>query len=182
MASPQSFSLILTDILTRATGGDLVLPELGVRIPFPSGSNCHLRGRELYHLITGYEGTRHSIVLTNKESVRKTMTKFQDRYNEEEVNAARLQSKDRKDWSDGEAELHEASMKGRSAVLGLVWRSEMERREAAKEKLQQKNADRKAEEEKLKQENAKRKANAAHGEEEEHDSKKPKKTEKPTSQ
>lgn len=37
-------------------GGDLVLKELGVRIPFPSGSHCHLRGRELHHAITEYSG------------------------------------------------------------------------------------------------------------------------------
>lgn len=136
-------SHIPTDRLTSATGGDLVLPELGVRIPFPSGSNCHLRGRELWHLITGYEGTRHSIVLTNKESVRKTFTEFEGRVKEKGANAVKLQSKDRKDWSDDEAELHEAYLKGRSAILGLIWKSEMERREAAKKELQAKNAQQK---------------------------------------
>ncbi|KAK7917674.1 hypothetical protein PG985_011282 [Apiospora marii] len=57
-------------------GGDLVLKELGVRIPFPSGSHCHLRGRELHHAITEYTGgnkggLRHSLVMTNKETVRR---------------------------------------------------------------------------------------------------------------
>ncbi|KAK8067741.1 hypothetical protein PG996_006853 [Apiospora saccharicola] len=57
-------------------GGDLVVKELGVRIPFPSGSHCHLRGRELHHAITHYDGgdyggLRHSLVMTNKESVRR---------------------------------------------------------------------------------------------------------------
>ncbi|KAK8102356.1 hypothetical protein PG984_015502 [Apiospora sp. TS-2023a] len=56
-------------------GGDLVLKELGDRISFPSGSHCHLRGRELHHSITEYSagnngGLRHSLVMTNKESVR----------------------------------------------------------------------------------------------------------------
>lgn len=57
-------------------GGDLLLKELGFRIPFPSGSHCHLRGRELHHAITRYTGgdyggLRHSLVMANKGSVQK---------------------------------------------------------------------------------------------------------------
>ncbi|KAK8005612.1 hypothetical protein PG990_011649 [Apiospora arundinis] len=56
-------------------GGDLVLKELGVQIAFPSGSHCHLRGREPHHAISRYSGgdsggMRHSMVMTNKETVR----------------------------------------------------------------------------------------------------------------
>ncbi|KAH8777730.1 hypothetical protein F5883DRAFT_639781 [Diaporthe sp. PMI_573] len=112
------------------TGGDLVLKELGVRIPFPSGSNCHLRGEGLQHLITGYDGIRHSIVLTNKESVRRTYPDFRNRYREEMAKLDGLQSKDPKDWSDDEVKLKEASEEGKSAVLELIWRSGKEKRKA----------------------------------------------------
>lgn len=89
-----------------------------------------MRGRELYHLISDYEGIRHSIVLTNKESVREISRKFKLRYEEKMAKVEELQSKDRKVWTDDEAKLHEASMKGKSAVLELIWRSEAEKEKA----------------------------------------------------
>ena len=53
-------------------GGDLVFKHLGVAIEYPSGSNALFRGTELHHFITRYWKRRHCIVLTTKESVKKS--------------------------------------------------------------------------------------------------------------
>lgn len=98
-----------------------MLKELGVRIAFPSGSNCHLRGQGLHHLISSYEGIRHSLVLTNKESVRKTIPSLDERLEHEIERANRLESKDSKDWSDDEHELHKAYMEGKNPMLDYIW-------------------------------------------------------------
>ena len=52
------------------TGGDLVLTELGIRVPFSPGSHALFRGEKLYHFVMPYEGYRSSIVLTDKESIK----------------------------------------------------------------------------------------------------------------
>lgn len=98
-----------------------MLKELGVRIGFPSGSNCHLRGQGLHHLICSYEGIRNSLVLTNKESVRKTIPSLDERLERETERAAKLQSKDSKDWSDDENKLHKAYMEGKNPMLEYTW-------------------------------------------------------------
>jgi hypothetical protein len=57
-------------------GGDLVTPELGLRVPFPSGSLAHVRGNALTHYTTGHTGVggrasqRKTLVMTNHDSVR----------------------------------------------------------------------------------------------------------------
>ena len=52
------------------TGGHLVLKQLGVMIEYKSGSHCHLRGRELHYFIMPYyNGVRHCLVFTCKDSV-----------------------------------------------------------------------------------------------------------------
>lgn len=132
-------SPFMADILTTAAGGDLVLKELGVRIAFPSGSNCHLRGQGLHHLISSYEGIRHSLVLTNKESVRRTASSLDDFSKQERARAAKLESKNPKDWSDDENKLHQAHKEGRNAMLEYAWdqikeSSNQEKREKAREK------------------------------------------------
>lgn len=111
----------MTDMLTTTTGGDLVLKELGVRIAFPSGSNCHLRGQGLHHLISRYEGIRHCLVLTNKESVRRTTDDLDERLKEETERAAKLESKDPQDWTDEEHELDKAYTEGKDAMLEYTW-------------------------------------------------------------
>ncbi|KAK7697148.1 hypothetical protein SLS64_013847 [Diaporthe eres] len=68
-----------------------------------------------------YEGIRHSLVLTNKESVRKTIPSLDERLEHETERAAQLQSKDPKDWSDDEIKLHQAYMKGKNPMLEYTW-------------------------------------------------------------
>lgn len=98
-----------------------MLKQLGVRIAFPSGSNCHLRGQGLHHLISRYEGIRHSLVLTNKESVRRTIDDLDRRLEHETERAAKLESKDPQDWTDEEHELEKAYTKGKDAMLEHTW-------------------------------------------------------------
>ncbi|KAG8167522.1 hypothetical protein KVR01_003211 [Diaporthe batatas] len=105
------------------TDGDLVLPWLGLRISFPSGSSCHLRGREIYHYVTGYQGHRYCVVLTNKESVRKTIPDFQKGYKEMMEKVEELKKTNVDDWSEDERKLMEANLEGKSAVLELIWNS-----------------------------------------------------------
>jgi hypothetical protein len=51
------------DMLTSISGADLVLWQLGLRMPFASGSVCMLRGHELRHATTYWNGkSRTSIV------------------------------------------------------------------------------------------------------------------------
>ncbi|KAG6354102.1 hypothetical protein INS49_005073 [Diaporthe citri] len=94
------------------SGGDLVLKQLGVRIAFPSGSNCHLRGQGLHHFISRYKGIRHSLVLTNKESVRRTIDDLDQRLKEETERAA---------WTDEEHELDKAYTEGKDAMRERTW-------------------------------------------------------------
>lgn len=51
------------------TGGDLVLKELGVRMIFPPGSTCLLRGTENHHFIMPHQGSRSALGF-GKEDVR----------------------------------------------------------------------------------------------------------------
>lgn len=98
-----------------------MLKELGVRIAFPSGSNCHLRGQGLHHLISSYEGNRHCLVLTNKESVRRTIGDLDQRLKEETDRAAELNAKDPQDWTDEECKLNKAYTGGKNSMLEYTW-------------------------------------------------------------
>ena len=62
-------------------GGDLITPELELRVPFPPGSMAHLRGSGLTHYtmkhygIDGRPSQRKTLVMTNHESVRRAVEK-----------------------------------------------------------------------------------------------------------
>lgn len=121
-----------------------MLKELGVRISFPSGSNCHLRGQTLHHMVSSYEGMRHCLVLTNKESVRKTIRSLDERLEQETDRATQLGLRDAKDWSDDEQKLHEAYTAGKSSMLEHTWsliKNEVQEHKAAQSKARQAQAD-----------------------------------------
>lgn len=106
-----------------------MLPLLNLKIPFPRGSNSHLRGREMRHYVTGYEGTRFCIVLTNKESVRQTAPEFDkdhpdvmeknDQYMEK---VARMTVEEIADLSAYNKDVINANRKEESDVREVVWR------------------------------------------------------------
>ncbi|KAI9765984.1 MAG: hypothetical protein M1840_006991 [Geoglossum simile] len=58
------------------SGGDLCLPQLGVRVPLPPGGIAGLRGRELVHFTDKWSGSRYSIVHFFKESIRRCVQKY----------------------------------------------------------------------------------------------------------
>lgn len=129
-------SSLLIYLLINSAGGNFVVPELDLNIPFPSGSNCHLRGREIYHYVTGYEGHRHCIVLTNKESVRKTLPDFEKAYQERMKTVAELQMKDEEEPSKEEKDFLKnfpgANKEGKRAVQQLLWQLARAQRHASK--------------------------------------------------
>ncbi len=58
-------------MLTTCLGAHYCLPDLGVRIPGPSGSIGLIRGRELRHFTTPWTGpSRYCVVHCTHESVR----------------------------------------------------------------------------------------------------------------
>ncbi|KAI9765838.1 MAG: hypothetical protein M1840_007120 [Geoglossum simile] len=58
------------------SGGDICLPQLGVRVPLPPGGIVGLRGRELVHFTDKWSGSRYSIVHFFKESIRQCVQKY----------------------------------------------------------------------------------------------------------
>lgn len=99
-----------------------MLKELGVRIAFPPGSNCHLRGQGMYHHVQRYKGTRHCLVLTNKESVRKTAPDFQAALVESMRKYSDIKAKELAPVGDREKTLLEAGDQGEDAVLDWIWK------------------------------------------------------------
>ncbi|KAH0562470.1 hypothetical protein GP486_002837 [Trichoglossum hirsutum] len=53
------------------TGGDLCIPQLGIRVPMPAGSIVGIRGRELIHFTDKWAGARYSVVHFFKQSIRR---------------------------------------------------------------------------------------------------------------
>lgn len=91
----------------------------------------------MYHYVTPYEGHRHCIVLTNKESVRKTLPHFEKAYQERmntvaevQKTVAEVQMKDKKDRSKEQEFLDnfpKADKEGKRAVFQLLWELEWAR-------------------------------------------------------
>lgn len=52
-------------------GGDLALPQLGMKVKYTSGTCAILRGDSLEHLVTDWSGTRYFIVGTNHNSCKR---------------------------------------------------------------------------------------------------------------
>ena len=107
--SDMKFGLAAIKCFGDFTGGDLVFKGLGVRIEYPSGSHCHLRGSELYHYVMPYKGIRHCLVLITKESVVKAAKVIEERMEELRKTVNELQAKEPESLTKEDLELIAAS-------------------------------------------------------------------------
>ncbi|KAK8090051.1 hypothetical protein PG997_005012 [Apiospora hydei] len=57
--------------LGNYTGGNLCLPQLGLKVPYRPGACALLRGSGLEHLVTDFRGPRFFVVATNHETSKK---------------------------------------------------------------------------------------------------------------
>lgn len=90
-------------------------------IAFPSGSNCHLRGQGLYHHIGSYQGVRHSLILTNKQSVRLTAPIFDEKLLEFSGRYEDLKASGTQPTSVEDKALMQAGNQGQDAILEMIW-------------------------------------------------------------
>jgi hypothetical protein len=54
-----------------STGGNLCVPQLGLKVTYQPGACAIIRGTALDHLVTDYTGTRFFLIGTNHESVKR---------------------------------------------------------------------------------------------------------------
>lgn len=59
--------------------GMLVLKQMGIKFPYRPGSLTLLRGREMYHHVTGHRGSRIAFVLTNKSDTAIAVNEMKER-------------------------------------------------------------------------------------------------------
>lgn len=58
-------------MLTQATGGNLCIPQLNLKVPYQPGACALIRGTGLDHLVADYTGPRYFLIGTNHESVKR---------------------------------------------------------------------------------------------------------------
>ncbi|KAK8006007.1 hypothetical protein PG991_012304 [Apiospora marii] len=66
--------------LGQYTGGNLCIPQLGIKVPYAPGACALLRGDRMDHLVADYTGPRYFVTGTHHESVRQyAMNQMPDR-------------------------------------------------------------------------------------------------------
>ena len=112
-------------------GGDLVMKDVNLRVDFPSGSHCHLRGEKLHHFVVPFEGERSCLVLTGKENVRKATQDIKSLLSVKTAEIATLQVNDPTILSDYENALLGASA-DRDSLLDFIFEEEKARMKGAR--------------------------------------------------
>lgn len=70
MVASPGCSLSETQLRCSVLGGNLCVPDLGIKVPYRPGTCLIIRGGALDHLVQDFMGTRYFIICTNHESCR----------------------------------------------------------------------------------------------------------------
>ncbi|KAK7955241.1 hypothetical protein PG988_015935 [Apiospora saccharicola] len=65
------------------TGGNLCIPDLGIKVTYAPGACTILRGDKMEHLVTDYSGPRYFVIGTNHEAVKRWAVRRMPGYQDE---------------------------------------------------------------------------------------------------